>query len=177
MKKVIRAIFFCTSLISISVIIQSCCTDKYKIIGNGTIQILDTSTFTNVDTIRAPFSINMLFESEIAGLFQTGLIQSAYATSCEYVFENPADLNTFEIKSNKGFTYDGQMIEADSDFSNLSNLRVEVFDYFGGELQVHFNQAFLDLTIFDQDDFTFSIKIKTEDDLELSNDVSVFIEL
>lgn len=178
MKNLQKAVSFYFFLAIIAIGIQSCCTETFRIVGNGQADVLDLSTFASVDTVRAPFLLNINFEVEVVdAMINQGLISSAYATSCGEVYENKLDVSTLKVSAKQTFDHDQVTIGIDEDFSNLPNLNTQIFDFGQASLQIEFPQAFLDQAIFQSKDYTFLVEVQTDNGLTLSNEVSVFIDL
>jgi len=178
MNKFTKAILFCFSLTFLSVLFHSCCTDTYKIIGSGSMSILDLSTYTETDTIKGAFVLSNHFDTEITDFSPSfNLINSAYATTCEDNFENDVDLNTLKITCDKDFTHDGTTITAGENFSDLFGIDIGDVNYFGGIFEVNFTQTFLDNCTFQEETYTFKVESTTTDDLKLSNEASAFVKL
>ena len=140
--------------------------------------IYGSDSFTLLDTVRTPFSLRASFETEIADAgLSLGLIQQAYATSCEYQYLNKLDISTLEITCDKAFQYDGNSIAAGENFSDISTLDIQSFEFYNAELEILFPQAFLDNAVFESADHTFTLSVKTSNDLSLNNDASAYIDL
>ena len=177
MKKVSKAVFFYAALLLFSVAIQSCCTQNYKIIGNGdfTARTLD---YAIIDTITSEFMLSAIFESEDIGMLDDfSIIQTSFATSCEYSYANFIDLSTLEISCNKDFVIDGVTIISGTNFIVDEDLGVTYSEYSGTELDIIFTQAFLDRVVFEKENYTFKINTSTDDGLEIENEVSLEMNL
>jgi len=178
MKNLGKAICFYSLLMCTAIIIQSCCSDTYRIIGNGEMKVYEIGTIAALDTVRTPFSLSAEFDVElISAIVPNGFINSAYATSCEQNFVNKLDRSTIEITCDKSFEYDGETYPANENFKDIGALQIETFEFYGASLSITFNQAFINDAIFATGDHTFTVQISTDNDLTLINEVTTYIDL
>lgn len=175
MKKIARASFFYLSLLSISILIQSCCTETFTIVGSGQIQAY-TLDYAKIDTVSGEFMLVNNTEVKIGGLQNMGIISSSMATSCVESFVNTIPTEAVNITCNQDFTFDGNVVSAGTDFSTFAELQIESTSY-SGDVSIKFLTTFLDKAIFDKADHIFKVNMKTDNDLALENEISVFIDL
>lgn len=152
-----------------SILMKSCICrdiDEYKIIGLNDLTILQISGLEalEVDTITGVFSLNAEAEIEIAAtaIPDFSLFSNAYATSCDIEILNPFDENTLTLTSDKDFTFDTQLIPANTDFLQLEGIAYQT-DY--SAVRVSFSNDFINKADFDNTDYTFRLTIETEDGL------------
>jgi len=178
MKKIKKAIYFYTTLILFSVILQSCCTQVYTIIGDGTIESYESDNFTIISVVRKPFQLIWSFEVSVAGLSpNVGLATTALATTCAQENLNLVLDNTIKVSSDKGFIYDGVTYEANSDFSQIEELEIVVNQFRGSHMTVTFPQEFLDKVEFPNELINFKIETDTDDGLSLASEIELEIDL
>lgn len=178
MKNLSKAVSFYLLLMTTAVVIQSCCSDTYRIIGNGVMSVYEFGTIEELDTVRTPFVLSTEFDVElISSLAPNGLINGAYATSCEQTFVNSLDASSFKITCDKSFEFNGETYDANENFKDLGTLQIETFEFYGASITITFNQAFLNDATFQQGDHTFSIEITTSNDLVLENEVNTYLDL
>lgn len=107
-----------------------------------------------------------------------GLINSALATSCGETYLNGLLQNTVKLSLDKPFKYNGQTIEADSNFINLdpSKFLAEISTEYGF-VEIRATTDFLSNAEFENGQHTFHISAETTDGLLLENDLSVYFDL
>ena len=178
MKKINKAILFYISLIVFSVVIQSCCTQEYTIIGNGTIESYSTDEFTPVIIVTKPFQIIWSYEVSIIGFrSDIGLATTALATTCAQENLNVILENTIKISCDKPFIYDGVTYEVGADFSQIEELIIDANQFRGSFMEVTFPQEFLDKVEFPNEMVNFNIVAETDDGLALENEIELEIDL
>lgn len=175
MKKITRAFLFYFSLLTISIFIQSCCTQNFTITGSGQLKAY-TIDYIEIDTVSGEFALINTAELKVSSLQNMSIISSSMATSCAENFINTIPVNQVSITCDQDFTFDGNIVSAGTDLSSIEELVIESTVY-SGDVSVRFLNAFLDKSTFDQTDHTFKIKMKTDNDLELENEISVFMAL
>lgn len=179
MKKIKSIFQFYLILMVSAIVFQSCCSENFRIIGNGELRIFDATALSGVeaDTIRGSFFMEVEFEREMVFNWkELSLMSTAYATSCEPNFENALVETTMTLSCSKSFVYDGQTIAANTDFSNIDELVVSVFADFGS-ISVLFDESFLGNVEFQNGEHVFTIAIETTDGLALESANAVVIEI
>ncbi len=178
MKNLQKAFLFYFSLIIFSVIIQGCCTKTYTIIGNGTLRAYSIDErYTPVDTITGEFILRNEYETSVAGLEDFSLISSAMSTTCAEEFTNTLDTFSVKITCDQDFIFNGNTISANSDFSNLEELKINFQQFYTNYLELHFQKSFMDKATFENQEYTFTVTSQTDDDLDLENQVTVLMNL
>lgn len=174
MKKIQKALALYCSILFFAVVLQSCCNDSWKIIGRGTIIAYDIETFTTTNEITGPFFILQTFDVELVHVENFNIVNSAMATSCDYSFDNPILTNEITISCNKDFTYQGTVVQANSDFSQLEGI-----DLFNGDgtIEVTFPVEFMDNVEFDNETYTFKITSKTSDEQDFESSIGLTMNL
>ena len=105
MKTIKKALQFYFTLLIISIILQSCCDTRIKIVGNGTFEAHHIANIQN-DTITKEFYLFAKFEQEaFSSLNQTGIIPNSYATSCPQIYDNTLDESSLKLRCDKNFEY------------------------------------------------------------------------
>lgn len=178
MKNSQKAFLFYFTLIIFSVIIQGCCTNTFTIIGNGTLRAyLIDEIFTPVDTITGEFILRNEYETRLSGLEDFSLISSAMATTCAQEFTNTLETQSVKITCDQDFIFDGNTIAANTDFSNFEELKID-FQQFGNNfLELHFQESFMNKVTFENQEYTFTVTSKTDDGLDLENQVTILMHL
>lgn len=178
MKNLQKAFLFYFSLIIFSVIIQSCCTNTYTIIGNGTLRAFSIDAiYTPVDTITGEFILRNEYETRVTGLEDFSLISSSMATTCAEEFTNALETQSVKITCDQDFNFDGNTISANSDFSSLEELKIDFQQFRSNALELHFQEFFINKAIFENQEYTFTVTSKTDDGLELENQVTIMMML
>jgi hypothetical protein len=178
--RLIKKILFCYLIVFfLTLIIQSCCHDRFRIIGNGEIGAYTDyyNPGNKIDTVKGAFLINWNLELKTTSLINNiSLFQSCYATGCAQTFENEIVDSSFTISCNKDFKYNGLLIAAETDFSDLDKIVIYIEKKWGG-VEIQFSKDFLDLTDFDKCDYEFKVNIKTTDNIYFENKLKVNMDL
>lgn len=175
-KKLIILLFIITS---ISIVIQSCCEEKFKIIGNGVIEAYTEfpNPYNVIDTISGDFLISWQLELQMADLNKNfSLVQSCYATSCAEIYENEIVESSFLITCDRAFFYNNKEILAGTDLSSLDKLTVD-FQKYWGIITIDFTDDFLSISNFDKEVHKFEVSVMTSDDMMFSNSLSIYIDI
>jgi len=182
LKKLITLSFFYLSLLSIAVVMHSCCRNPgtATIIGAEDIHFiqdvqLPASNVTTDTLVEAPFS--MYVEAEVlytATQRDYGLMSSAYGLSCEPDFVNTLQESSLILVCDQDFMFDGELIEAGSDrLGLLPGIRTSIDPQ---SIFVFMEISFMNLVTFENGPTTFRIKVKTTDDLELESVGTVVVD-
>lgn len=178
MKNLQKAFLFYFSLLIFSVIIQGCCTNTYTIIGNGTLRAYSIDEiYTPIDTITGEFILRNEYETRFSGLEDFSLISSAMATTCAEEFTNTLDTFSIKISCDQDFIFAGNTIAANSDFSNLEELKINFQQFYTNSLELHFQESFINKATFENQQYTFTVSSKTDDGLDLENQVTILMNL
>ncbi len=178
MKNLKRLLLFYTVLLSFSVIFQSCCEYKIKIIGDGDMSIIDTSLAEN-DTINSAFRIYLYPELEQASnMAKASLISSSYAFQCGYNYENMIDKKSIKLSCNKDFQYLNQSIKSGENFINQEGIKIVNNTHKTAyKLIISADSTFIQNTTFNKEIYTFQLEMKTDDGLSIRNSVSAYLDL
>ena len=176
MKKIQKAIWLYCSVFLFSIIIHSCCDSSgIRIIGGGTIVAVDLINFTEITEVTGPFRFETNLETETAYIENLSLINSAMAFSCDdFFFTNSLIAEEFKISCDKDFNFKGTTIQANSDFSQLSELDYQLHD---GAIEVNFTNLFMENVEFKEEDYTFKITNKTTDEIDLESEITLSMKL
>lgn len=178
MKNLQKAFLFYFSLLTFSVIIQGCCTNTYTIIGSGTLSAYSIDEpYTPIDTISGAFILRNEYETRFSGLEDFSIISSSMATSCAEEFTNQLETQSVKISCDQDFIFDGNTISANSDFSSLEELKIDIQQFETNLLELHFQQSFMDKVTFENQEYTFTISSKTDNGLDLENQVTILMTL
>ncbi len=173
----LKSFVFYTMVMVISVTIQGCCENEYRITGNGTFEVFDKG-FGPIDTINDEFYIRAYFEIMEVGMQNNfSLINSALATSCGEKYLNELLTNTVKLSLDKPFNYDGKAIEANSNFINIDSAKLLVTTTFDGVVEIRATTDFLSSAAFEKGQHIFHIYAETTDGLVLENELSVYFDL
>lgn len=112
----------------------------------------------------------------VASNLSNGIGQSAYAWTTDLVYENEILDSTFSLSLSRPFVYAGDSVDADVDLfqypATMDQLSVSI--YAGGPKRIiDFSTVFFENSVFDTLDYVVSISCRTDDDLELGDDLSV----
>ncbi len=162
--------------------IYGCCVRELKITGTQTIRMshLDNALQNFRDTVKGPFAILVEYDVErtASSILDAGLMQTAYAWSCDYSNQNDFDEATLRISCDRAFLLDGVRIEPHSDFIRHEALLANTyFQQFMAHCSIYFRQAFLDRAVFERDVYTFRVYVETTDGLQLEKSISLFLDL
>lgn len=179
MKLLKRIIVVYITLLVLSFIVQSCCQENYRIMGNGEIGAYTDYYYpgNEIDTISGPFLIvwHLELRNEVLAT-NFGLVQSVSATTCAENYLNEIVESSFTISCDKDFKYNELTIPANTNFSELNNLEIYIGKQWGA-VEIRFSEEFIELADFDQSDYQFKVRIKSNDHLEFENIVLVHINL
>lgn len=179
MKLLKKIIVVYIALLVLSFIVQSCCQENYRIVGNGEIGAYTDYYYpgNEIDTISSSFMIAWHLEMRSEALATNfGLIQSVTATSCGENYLNEIVESSFTISCDRDFKYNGLTIPANSDFSGLNNLEIYIGKLWGS-VDIRFSEKFIELADFDKSDYKFKVNIKSNDHLEFENTLLVHMNL
>jgi len=179
MKLIKKLIILYSLVFFLTLIIQSCCKESFRIVGKGDIGAYTEyyNPLNKIDTVKGEFLINWSLELRTASLPNTfGIVQSCYATSCAETFENEILESSFTINCNKDFKYDNMEISAGTNFSDLNNLIINISKKWGG-IEIKFPNDFIILADFDKGDYEFDVNISTTDDVEFENKLNIYIDI
>lgn len=173
MNKLIKALGIYMTFFAGAVIINACCDNNLRIIGNGGISALDINTSTGIveadpAPITGPFEIWSNFQTESFSAAGFNLLSSAMATSCPQNFTNDLVENTISISANRSFQFNDTVIEPGT---NL--LSIETLDYLQDfqKLEFYFHESFMNHAEFENDFYTFIIEATTTDGRNLQNSI------
>ncbi len=173
MKKLVLSFIL---LLVLALTFESCCTDTFRITGEGEMYAYDMA-YESLDSIEGEFILSVQYQTTVVGYFNDfSLIPSAYATTCEKNFENMLVESSLKLSTDKAFVFDNSTIEADTDFSFLDEIDVDIITDFGG-VELTFTQDFIDKVNFQDTEMTFKIEIQTDDGLDLENEKTLLIDL
>lgn len=176
MKKYLRIMIILTVTFICSIFLESCCHESFQIIGSGELKAYEIGQRTEIDTISGEFLLVAKYQSKISSNFkQFRMFNSAYALSCEENFENSLVDSTLKLSADKEFIYNNETIPANSNFSSIAELDIHLSEY--GYTQIFFQDKFLNNVEFQNTDYTFKIYIRTSDNLELENEITLEIDL
>jgi len=174
----LKSLVIYIAIMATSVVIQGCCEEEYRITGNGTFEVFDKD-FNPIDTLKNEFVLIAAFEIMRVGMqVDAGLINSALATSCGENYLNGLLANTVSLSLDKSFKYNGQTIEAGSNFINLDPSKfLAQINSEHGFVEIRVTTDFLNNAEFDKGYGTFHVNGETTDGLLLENDLSVYLDL
>jgi hypothetical protein len=179
MKLILRAFIIYISTFPIIVIIQSCCEDDHRIVGQGTIGAYAPyyNDLNKIDIINGTFLIFAQLELKTTMLMDNiNIIQRSYAMTCEDNFNNEINPSTLKLTCNKDFTFNNTTISAGDDFVNTDGLEIDISNEWGS-IEIRFTQDFIDLANFSKDMYQFTIGIETNDGLRFKNNVDLYMNL
>lgn len=175
----LKALVALYSFFLISSIVQSCCTENYKIGSTSIITAYDLQNPNEVpiDTVKSAFILKASFEAEWVSAYNSkGFSSQAYATSCATNFLNTLDSESFTLTLNKPFIFQSDTINPGTDLLNLDIINTE-FNIEYGLVDITFPKALLDKSFFEQALFNFKISGKTSDGIALESDIELFLKL
>ena len=176
-KMLLKSLVFYAMIMAVSVTIQGCCEEEYKIVGNGSFEIFDKD-IAPIDTIKNEFYIRAYFEVIEVGMQNDfSLINSALATSCGEKYLNELLPNSVKFSLDNPFNYDGKTIEANSNFIDIDSTKLLVTTTVDGIVEIRATTDFLSNAEFENGQHTFHIYAETTDGLVLENDLSVYFDL
>ena len=183
MKKLKQLVLFYVLIFSSAIFIQSCCLGDHNITDSGTISIIDGLLIESevpLDTITGPFNVVLEPGLTLSDNFQDlSLLNSSYAVTCDNPIENRIDLNTVELTLDKAISLDGVQIPEDTNLIGRQGVSFIDGDYSGAFLQltVQFDQSFMDNAVFDSSQYDFTLKMSTDDGVDIEGTVSAFVRL
>ena len=107
------------------------------------------------------------------------MMNSAYAVTCDNPTENRIDLNTVELTLDKAISLNGVQIPGGTNLIGRQGVTFIDGDYSGGfiRLTARFDQSFMDNVVFDSNRYEFTMKMSTDDEVDLEGTVSAFVPL
>ena len=179
-KKLINTIKLYLTFLLVSIVLYSCCSDTYQIRSFQSLSIynLNNNQKNQENTVVGEFVIEAQFTdtTPIASNFKETFIQSAYATSCDEEYLNQLVNESLIIKLDKDFVYNGNTVNALSNLYEIPQLKNNiVFGY--NAIYINFLNEFIDNAIFENQEYTFTVYIETNDGLQLEKQISVAINL
>ncbi len=131
--------------------------------------------YVPIDTISGAFILRNEYETRFSGLEDFSMISSTMATSCSEEFTNQLETQSIKITCDQDFIFDGNMVSANTDFSNLEELKIDPQQFGSNTLALHFQQSFMAKVTFENKEYTFTVTSKADDDLDLENQVTVLM--
>ncbi|MGY3791419.1 hypothetical protein [Aquimarina sp. 433] len=184
-KKIITTIKLYVVFSLVSVIGYSCCPEqKYQIQNIRSIELFELNTTSTPDsevvltgefTLIARFDINNIASSNI----NVNLIPSAYAfhTYCDNTsYINELNLESLKISLDKDFIYDGNIIHANSNLIEITEIANNI-DLYLTTLYVDFLNEFLEKSQFENQEYNFTFSIETTDGLQFDKEISATLNL
>ncbi len=163
-----------------SILMESCIcrdVDEYKIVDLNDLKIRQVSELDllEVDTINGIFTLQALAEMEIvaAAIPNLSLMSSAYALSCDYETVNPFVESSLRLSFDKDFTFDNQIIPANSNILELEGLDYQAYE----GVSVYFYEDFINKADFDNTEYIFKMTVETEDGLSFVLENGVVMDL
>lgn len=175
----LRALLALYAFFLMTSVIQSCCTETYRIGAKNYISIYDLQDNSELrsDTVRRPFILNAMFEAEWVSAYRdNGLSNQAYATSCKNVFLNTLDKESFSLTLNKSFVFQTDTILAGTNILDFEQILTK-FDVQYGLVYITFPETFLNQSDFDEAQYNFKISGQTSDGLDLESNIELFLKL
>ena len=181
----LRAIIFYFILMSISLVVSSCCETIYTVTADYEVSFVDFEKEMLIDpitdTIRSAFIYSMDAEiiADNSHPMGAGFISTAYATSCSEEYVNGYQPETARLVLDKPFLLDGHVIEAGTDMLTLdeqfsvSDYNAQVYEY---GIRVWFHTAFVERASFPLSNYTFIASVMMEDGTLVQSQASVIID-
>lgn len=182
MNKTRKIITFYLFIIAFSLIVESCCTNENRIIGKGLISAWDLATQLQIEDniVTGPFSLRSNYEVEVVTgqLQNASFINTAYGTTCDEVMLNQLQSDQIEIRSDKDFVFMNNTVPANTNFIALDSLEYHADALLGLAFsEIAFTENFINNVEFENENYTFTVKIPTTDGLTLENSITLFMDL
>lgn len=137
--------------------------------------VLDVQTRNEITEVSGPFTITNSFEQElVSNDIIPILMNSAYATTCEVIYENAIVANTLSLSADQAITIEGVNFAAGT---NILESNLIVGEYFEGRFETYFFDSTLESVNFINTNHKFTFKAMDVNGLEYTNTVSVMINL
>lgn len=174
----VKALALLYSFIFISALIQSCCTNTYKIGSTSTIEAFYQNEFNMpLDTAKKAFVIEARFEAErTVAVSSSGIVSQATATSCAQNFLNTLDSESFKLTLDREFEFDSTKIAVGDNLLDLPGIETE-FNVEWGHVSINISEEFTNNSIVSQGDYLFLIKGETSDGVQLEAALNLFLDL
>lgn len=169
-----------------SVLIYSCCEDNYRVLFDQTevsfFSYAGETTSQVTDTITTAFSYGLSAELELITLNELGggLLNSAYATSCDYSVSNSLVRATAIISVDKPIMIGGQEFAAGENLMDLSErFSEDIFTAYVGEhdLGIYFLDPIMANIEFPADDYEFHTYVETTEGDVIERRDRIYISL
>ena len=179
MKRFSQLVFFYAVLFSSAIFIQSCCLGEHNITGNGSLSIVE-GFGTPVDTLSGPFRVVLEPTLTLSDSFKDlSLLHTSYAVTCDNPIENRIDVSSVEVILDQSITLSGDPIDMEANLIGRQGVTFVDGDYSGGflELTIEFDQSFMDNVVFETNEYEFTVRMSTDDGVDIENSASVFVQL
>lgn len=178
MRKLKSLVFIYILLLTLSVIVYSCCSEKLQIIAIDRVFVQDDE-FRELDSIHGEFTFQLHFRDQtVASLSDLSLINGAYATSCDYTYVNELLLSSLEIYCDQDIVHYNDTVFSGTDLITMNTLNSGYkSSSFGNFVTVGVSRFFLKNAKFEKGPHLFNFKIKTSDSKQLEGNVSLYMDL
>lgn len=159
----IAALIF-TLYLGFALFLSGCCTERVRIVGLGTPQLIDTA-WNLLDTLDGPFNLYVPQELEMASLQPP----SVYAFQCGWENLNLIDKSTLRLELDVPLAVGTETIPPDTDLLahplTRDLLEAEVYEAwrFDGYIMISFGEAFLASCSLPQGPVSFTFRAATDD--------------
>lgn len=159
----VAALLF-TLYLGFTLFLSGCCTERVRIVGLGTPQLLDTA-WNVLDTIDVPFNLYVPQELELASL----QAPSVYAFQCGWENLNLIDKSSLQLELDVPLAIGMETIPPGTDLlaHPLSGplLVAEVYEpwRYNGYIMISFGEAFLASCSLPQGTVSFALRAATDD--------------
>jgi len=170
LNNITRVLSIFSFTLILSVILFSCCTERILITEGGNLYM--ASQLTAPDVVNEPFSLINEFEIEYVNQEHKnfGLINSAWASSCDLNYENEIDRTSLELTLDKDFVLDNETFVAGT---NLLTLDQFTRDISGAFVNMYIDPQFFTDAIFDTGDHTFTFSADIEGGLSVESSLTL----
>lgn len=176
MKRINQLLLFYLLVFSSAVFIQSCCQGSNAIVGSGEMYVQGES-FVTMDTLDGPFIILVAPALDLAYEYHNkSLLNTANALSCDMPIVNRIDVSTVDFSFDKPIMLNEEEILPGTNLIGREGVRFEDGTYSGDlALIIRVDQSFMDNVVFDSDQYTLTVKMSTDNDVDIENAATVFV--
>lgn len=172
MNKYSRYLVLVVASFVTSVLLYSCCTQEWLITGSGTLRI--DGGLNPTEPLSVPFDLVNQFEAELVNedFSKLSLINSAWATSCEYGLKNDVDMSSLSLSLDQDFMLDENLVSSGTNLLDLEEFSASLDLVIAG-IFIQIDPSFFDNAILTKGEHTFVVKVDVDDDLNLESSLTL----
>jgi hypothetical protein len=181
LKKYLLALVGIHLVLLISGILQSCCSDEYRIINEGYLRATEDTgdeqdPISEVEVIRGPFTLIADFETEIVSRPSLSFVSSAYALSCDRPILNLIEEESIVLTIDRSVIWNGDTLEPNTNLLELQDAGIDLPAAYPGLVEFAFSSSFFDQIEWIEPAYTFVFSALTNDGVQLDARLTLPVE-